>query len=902
MAQSWHALTINKVLEALDSKPSGLADADAKRLLSTHGPNRLQSKKKASPVILLLKQFLNPLIYVLLAAAIISVIVAHYIDAGVIVGVLLLNAIIGFAQERQAEKAMEALLRMTAPKAQVRRDATVMSIAAELLVPGDVILLESGNRVPADARLIEENNLKVNESSLTGESLPVDKETDEVPEDSTVAERNNMVYMGTVVTYGRAAAVVTSTGMNTQMGSIATSLQDVVRELTPIQKSIGSLSRYIVVVVLGIIGILIYTGFRQGLDTLEIFLLAVAAAVSAIPEGLPAVVTVVLAIGMRIMARRNAIIRRLVAVETLGSATVICSDKTGTLTMNEMTVRQIYADGQMFAVTGEGYGPDGEIQSDGKKTTVEENSTLHLLLKTAALCNDATVSKKGHSYEIVGDPTEAALVVAASKASIDKDALQKRLERVCEIPFESELQYMAAGYKEGKGTRVYVKGSAEKIISLSGTVLRKGKVTNLTAKMQTSLQDATNELAGEAMRVIALAYMDLPESPRKLKCEALEGKLTFLGLAGMADPPRDEVRRAIAQCGEAGIRVKMITGDHKITAEAIARELALPEGRAVDGKELAAMSDEELAEQIGEITVFARIEPLHKLRIVNALKAKGEIVAMTGDGVNDAPALKSASIGIAMGKSGTDVAKESADMVLADDNFATVVAAVEEGRAIFARLRNVVFFLLSTNIGELLALILSVSIVGKAPLLAVQIIWVNLVTDTSSAIPLGLEPKAGDELSQPPRNPRVGLIFPGLIMRIAFLAGLMGVGVFLVFSWAQARMPVEEARTLAFCTMVMFEWFRAFNARSDEHTLLSIGVFKNRYLLASISAAILLQLGVVYLPFAQVAFHTVPLGIEHWGIALAAGGSLFTIEELRKVIAPRLFSLGKWQPVRNHQN
>lgn len=898
VAQDWHALSVDEVLESLDTKQSGLTEADAKNLLAKHGPNRIQGRKRKSPLVLFLRQFLSPLIYVLLAAAVVSMVVAHYTDAAVILGVLILNATIGFLQEQQAEKAMEALLRMTAPKAQVRRDATVKTVAAEALVPGDVVLLESGNRIPADSRIIEEANLKVIESSLTGESLPIDKETRELAEDTPLAERDNMVFMGTIVTYGRAAAVVVATGMDTEIGKIATQLEQVKPEPTPIQKSIGSLSRYIIAVVLGIIALLVYVGFQQGLDRLEVFLIAIAAAVSAIPEGLPAVVTVVLAIGMRIMAKRNALIRRLVAVETLGSATVICSDKTGTLTMNEMTVRRVYADDAFLNVTGEGYEPIGELQAEGEAVEVEKDTALGLLLETGALCNDASIEKKGRRYEIHGDPTEAALVVVAAKGGMDVEAARKRSERACEIPFESEQQYMAVGYSHDKGTRIYVKGSAEKILSLCNTVLKKGKRTKLTEKAQAAANEAVDNLAGDALRVIAFAYMDIDESPRKLKCSAMEGKLTFLGFVGMADPPREEVKKAIAQCAGAGIKVKMITGDHKITAEAIARELKLPEGRAVDGRELAAMSDEDLASNIGDISVFARIEPLHKLRIVNALKAKGDIVAMTGDGVNDAPALKSANIGIAMGKIGTDVAKEASDMVLADDNFASVVAAIEEGRAIFARLRNVIFFLLSTNMGELIALVVSVAVVGKAPLLAVQIIWVNLVTDTASGIPLGLENKAGDELTQPPRHPSVGLIYPGLIMRIAFFAGIMGAGVFIVFNWAQTRMPIEEARTLAFCTMVTFEWFRAFNARSDERTLLSIGPFSNKYIIASISLAILLQLGIVYLPFAQVAFHTVPLGIEQWGIAVAAAGSLFVVEELRKVVAPRLFSWGKWQPIR----
>jgi Ca2+-transporting ATPase len=460
---------------------------------------------------------------------------------------------------------------------------------------------------------------------------------------------------------------------------------------------------------------------------------------------------------------------------------------------------------------------------------------------------------------------------------------------------------MAVGYEDGKLARLYVKGSVEKVLSFCSSMRRDGAEAPLDDAAVAEINEATTQLASEALRVIALAYLEMPAPPQKLKCAHFQGKLTFLGLAGMADPPRDEAREAIRHCREAGIRVIMITGDHRITAEAIARQLDLPAGRAVEGRELQEMSDEHLAREIGNISVFARIEPLHKLRIVDALKAQGHVVAMTGDGVNDAPALKTASIGIAMGITGTDVAKESSDMILADDNFASVVAAVEEGRAIFSRLRSVVFFLLSTNLGELLALVLTVAVLGKAPLLAVQIIWVNLVTDTAAAIPLGLEPKSGDELKQPPRHPRVGLLYPGNLLRIFFLSSLMGAGVYLVFNWAQSHMPVEEARTLAFCTMVSFEWFRAFNARSDERTLLSLGLFSNKVLLASITAAILLQLAVVYLPFGQAAFQTVPLSIERWGIALGAAGSLFLVEELRKLLLPRLFSLGKYQPVRGRR-
>ncbi len=898
MEEQWHNLGSDEALQALKSRRAGLTATEVAERLLRYGPNRLEARKKISPVMVFLRQFLSPLIYVLLVAAVISIIVEHYIDAWVIIGVLLLNAIIGFIQETRAEKAMEALIQMAAPQARVRRDGNIRMMPARDVVPGDILLFETGDKVPADARLIEASNLKVNEATLTGESVPVDKHTKFLTGELPLAERKNMVFMGTVITYGRAAAVVAKTGMSTEMGKIATGIQEVKPEKTPLQKSISKLSRYIVGLFLGVCALLVVVGILKGMELLEVFLLAVAAAVSAIPEGLPAVVTVVLAMGMRIMAHRNAIIRKLVAVETLGSATVICSDKTGTLTLNQMTVRRLYVGGRWIEVTGEGYVPEGEFHSDGYKLNVENEPTLALHLRIGALCNDAVLTMEDdRCCRIFGDPTEGALVVAAGKAGMSKEKLEKIFPRLDEIPFQSEKLYMAT-FHPGDGGRVaYVKGAPEKILSLSKYQFKGNDIVSMEEAGAQAVLQANETMAGEAMRVIATAYVDLPADLEDLEDEHLRGNLVFVGLAGMADPPREEAREAIRLCKQAGIKVIMITGDNKVTAESIARQLDLPSGKSITGSELQQMSDDELLQQVKNISVFARIEPLHKLRIVDALKSQGHIVAMTGDGVNDAPALKTANIGIAMGITGTDVAKEACDMILADDNFASVVAAVDEGRAIFNRLRNVIFFMLSTNIGELLALILTILFVGKAPLLAVQIIWVNLVTDTAVAIPLGLEPKTGDELKQPPRHPGVGILFPGLILRVGFLAIIMSVGVFTIFNWAQARMSLDEARTLAFCSLVAFEWFRAFNARSDERTVFKLGILRNRWLVGSISFAILIQLAVVYVPFLQVAFHTVPLGIDRWGIAILAGGSLFVIEETRKVLFPRLFTLGKWRPV-----
>jgi len=899
MNEQWYNLSPDEALQVLNSKRAGLEAAEAGSRLLRYGPNQLQGRKKTPPVLVFLRQFLSPLIYVLLVAVAISFIVGHFMDAWVILGVLILNAIIGFMQETRSEKAMEALIRMAAPQATVRRNGNVRNIPAREIVPGDILLFESGDKVPSDARLIEASNLKVNEATLTGESVPVDKHTRPLPGELSVSERKNMVFMGTVVTYGRAIAVVVKTGMTTEIGKIAIGIQEVKPEKTPLQKSISKLSRYIIGLFLGICVLLVAVGLIKGMEWMEVFLLAVAAAVSAIPEGLPAVVTVVLAMGMRIMARRNAVIRKLVAVETLGSATVICSDKTGTLTLNQMTVRRIFVGGRWIDVTGEGYTPEGEFHSDGRKLALDNEPALELHLRIGAICNDAVLTMEDEQcYSIFGDPTEGALVVAAAKVGMNREKLDRNFPRLDEIPFQSEKLYMATLHPHDAGRVAYVKGATEKLLSLSRYRYRGSEIVPLKESDTQAILQANDTMARKAMRVIATACVNLPGDLEDLEDEHLRGNLVFVGLSGMADPPREEAKEALRVCKQAGIKVIMITGDNKVTAESIARQLDLPEGKAITGNELREMSDEELSAQVETVSVFARIEPIQKLRIVNALKSRGHVVAMTGDGVNDAPALKTANIGIAMGITGTDVAKEACDMILADDNFASVVAAVDEGRTIFNRLRNVIFLMLSTNIGELLALILSILFIGKAPLLAVQIIWVNLVTDTASAIPLGLEPKSGDELKQPPRHPSVGILFPGQVLRIIAMAVYMGVGITLIFNWAQARMSIDEARTIAFCTMVTFEWFRAFNARSDERTVFKLGILSNRWLVGAISLAIMLQLAVVYVPFLQAAFRTVPIGIDRWGIAILAGGSLFIIEETRKALFPEFFSLGKWRPVK----
>lgn len=897
----WYQLTPERVLETLSSSRSGLTEQEAVARLSRYGANGLKGRKKRSPILVFLRQFLSPLVYVLVAASFVNAVIGKYTDAVVILITLLIMAVIGFVQESRAERAMEALLRLAAPRAKVRRAGQAVSIDARELVPGDIILLEAGDRVPADALIIEASNLKVNESLLTGESMPVDKHSDTLTGELAVADRKNMVFMGTTVTYGRTTGVVVSTGMSSEIGRIAGAMQEVKTEPTPLQRSINNLGRYLIIITSAACAILVAVGLLRGLDWLEVFLIAVAAAVSAIPEGLPATITVVLAVGMRLMAQRHAIIRQLVAVETLGSATVICSDKTGTLTLNQMTIKRLWMDDRWIEVTGEGYLPHGEFRQDGRVINAPEDEALSTILKIGALCNDALVTGDKQCCSILGDPTEGALVVAAAKAGFIKERLELHSPRLDEVPFQSEKQYMATLHPRDGGKVVYVKGSPERVLEMSGAIRRADSVVPLTEAGRRVVLEANAAMAEQAMRVIALAYANLPAEVEELHEADFRGRLVFTGMAGMSDPPREDARTAVKLCKQAGIKVVMITGDNKVTAESVARQLELPPGRAITGKELQAMSDDELAAEAARISVFARIEPLHKLRIVKAYKRLGEVVAMTGDGVNDAPALKAADIGIAMGLTGTDVAKEASNMVLADDNFASVVAAVEEGRAIFNRLRNVLFFLLSTGLGSLLALIFAVITTGKAPLTPIQIIWVNLVTGSIIAIPLGLEPKIGDELAKPPRDPRVNLLFPGLLIRTVFVAFLMSLPVFLLFSWANNVFSLPEARTIAFCTMVVVQWFIIFSARSDEYSVFKLGLFRNRWLILAVTGALVLQLIVIYIPLLQPVFHTAPIGWFEWGLITGSSCGVFAVEAVVRALFPGLFLLGKWRPLRSRK-
>jgi Ca2+-transporting ATPase len=899
VAINWHNFTAEETLGKLETNRNGLSEAEAAQRLERYGPNELEEKGRTSRLVLFLQQFASPLIYILLIAAVIEFVIGNAIDASVIIVIVFLNSLGGYFQESRAEEAMLALRLMTSPQSKVKRQGEVKLIPARQIVPGDIVVLEAGDKVPADARVIEATNLKLDESALTGESQPVDKSSHSVSGETTLAERDNMVHMGTVATSGKAAAMVVATGMSTEVGKISRALQEIETEKTPLQENVARLSRYIGILVMVSCVALLSIGVLRNFGVLDMFILAVATAVAVTPEGLPVVLTMVLALGMRNMARHNALIRKLVAVETLGAATIICSDKTGTLTKNEMTLRRIYLDGKLIEVTGEGYQPQGEFYNEGKRLEPGSDAALSLLLRIGALCNDSELRNNDGGYQILGDPTEGALLVAAAKAGISRRGLEQQSPRLSEIPFQSERKYMATLHPGGQNRCVaHVKGSVEQVLALSRYVFKGGQAVPLTEEGQRAIQHANTALAADAMRVLALAYAELPHQCEGLCDNDIEGRLVFVGLVGLIDPPRPEAIKAVANCLQAGIKVVMITGDHKLTAEAIARQLGLPPGEAISGAELEQMDDEELNQRIERVSVFARVDPLHKLRIVNTLKKRGHVVAMTGDGVNDAPALKAADIGIAMGQRGTDVAKEAAVMILADDNFASIEVAVEEGRVLYGNLRRAVFNILSGNSAELFILAIAIALGLPLPLVAVQLLWINVVTETLCGIPLGLEPKHGDVLHQPPRHPSAGILYKGSVLRMAFVATFMVAGTLLIFRWQLPQSGEMEARTMAFATLVAFRWFSALNARSDRQSLFSLGIWGNRYLVAAIALSALLQIAVIYVPFLQVGFHTVPLGLVDWGWILLFSLPLFAVEEIRKRLAPDLFNAGKFGPTK----
>lgn len=883
LSQPWHVLSIAEVLAALEADPRGLSPAEAARRRPVYGPNELEAARRISPWAILLAQFRNVLVLILLAATALSIVLGHGTEAVVIIVIVLFAVLLGFLQEYRAERALEALRRLAAPTATVLREGEPQEVPARELVPGDVVVLHTGDRVPADLRLLEAVHLRIDEAVLTGESVPVEKHTDPIPvPEIPLGDRRNMAYAGTVVTYGRGKGIVVATGMRTEFGRIAGMLQTIETERTPLQENLDRVGHALARAALGVVALIVALGLIRGQPWLEMLLFGLALAVAVVPEALPAVVTISLALGVQRMVRRNALVRRLPAVETLGSTTVIGTDKTGTLTKNEMTVRRIFLCGQTWEVTGAGYAPEGVFLLASIPTPPSE--PLRRLLRAAALASDARLRFRPEEgrWQAQGDPTEVALVVAAAKAGLAVEDLEARFPRVHEIPFTAERKRMTTLHRGPDGVFAAAKGAPEVILEGCARLLTEAGEVPLTPAGREQILEVARAMAGEALRVLAVA------DKADARPEDAEEGMTFLGLVGMIDPPRPEAREAIRKCQEAGIRVVMITGDHPHTAEAIARELGLLQrGRVITGAQLDAMDDTAFEAQVEDIEVYARVSPAHKLRVVTALQKKGHIVAMTGDGVNDAPALKKADIGVAMGITGTDVSKEAADMILLDDNFASIVAAVEEGRTIFNNIKKYLMYLLSSNVGEIL-LMAGASLAGlPLPLTAAQILYVNLATDGLPALALAVDPPEEDLMRRPPRPPRAG-IFTRPVVALMLAGGLWSALVNLsLFAWALGSgRGLPEAMTMAFVSLVLIQFFKAYNFRSDRHSVLR-RPFANRWLNRAILWETMMLLLLIYVPFLREAFKIYPLPPIGWAIVLVAAATVVPVLELVKAAERR---------------
>lgn len=894
---NWHEKSIEEVLKELsvDSK-KGLDTESAKERLEKYGPNELKEEKGKSFFKKLLAQFSDFLVLILIAAALVSFFIGETQDAIVILAIVVVNAMLGIYQEGKAEKALDALKKMASPTAKVIRDGKTIEVDSRELVPGDIVVLETGDIVPADLRIIDSKNLKIDEASLTGESVAVEKDADRVLEgDISLGDRVNMAYMSTIVTYGRGKGVVVGTGANTEIGKIATMIQSFEDEATPLQKKLNQLGKVLGIATILICIVVFADGLIQGRDPLEMFMVSVSLAVAAIPEGLPAIVTIVLAIGMNKMVKRNAIVKRLLAVETLGATSVICTDKTGTLTQNEMTVVKIYTNDKIIDVEGVGYEPKGDFKLDDKKISPLEDKNVSSLLLMGALVNDAELVENGGQYKIVGDPTEGALVTLAAKGGIDINTLNDKYPRIQEIPFDASRKMMTTfhkGYFENKITAI-TKGAPDLLIQKCSHILLNGEVVPFTEELKKKVLDTNINFSKQALRVLAVAYKVFDKLPDNLDPENIEKDMIFVGLSGMIDPLRPEAKEAIKLCKKAGIDIKVITGDYKETAFAIARDLGLVESEdeAMMGEELNKISDEELREVVKRVKVFARVSPEHKVRIVNALKENGEITAMTGDGVNDALAIKKADIGISMGITGTDVAKNTADMILTDDNFASIVSAVEEGRIIFSNIKKFVFFLLSCNIGEILLVFLSIAVFNwPIPLLPIQLLWLNLVTDSFPALALGVEKGEPDIMNHPPRNTDEPILDRRMLLGVSFQSLAIAAASLLSFWWAQNTFGSEDlviVRTVVFTTLITAELLRAYSSRSQKYTLFRIGFFSNRQMVLATLGAFALLLVVLYVPFLQDIFYTQALTLNEWKVIIPLALIPLVVGELSKIVLSR---------------
>lgn len=904
----WYQLEQQEVGQLLKTDiTKGLSQAEAQRRLETYGANQLQEQEGISPVKILASQFTDVMVLILIGATLISGLLGEYADAITILVIIFLNATLGFVQEYRAEKSMEALKSLAAPEATVLRGGSEMRIPARDVVPGDILILHAGDKVAADARIVESHNLEIEESMLTGESYPIPKTAAKIDRQNVpLGDRRNMAHLGTAVTKGRGKGIVVATGMQTEMGQIAALMDTVKSEETPLQKRLAQLGTWLALSCLFICALIMITGVLRGEPVYQMFLAGVSLAVAAIPEGLPAIVTVALAIGVQKMVRRQSIVRKLPAVETLGCATVICSDKTGTLTQNQMTVKQVYCDDRLFTITGDGYDPKGQfLDGDGAVVPVKGVKPLMYLLKVAALCNNSSLVRDGISlgglfrgargkrevkWTVTGDPTEGALLVLGAKANYWREVLEREEARIEEIPFDSDRKRMTVITKGEQGLNAYTKGAPDVILDLCDRIMLGGRVMPLTGDKKQALLQQHEAMAKKALRVIALAYKPLGPVMKDGPAEELvERDLIFLGLVGMIDPPRPAAVKAIQVCRQAGIKPVMITGDHQVTAEAIAREMGFPlEGkRVMTGAELDRLTEEELAGVVEDISIYARVSPKHKLRIVRALKQRGHVVAMTGDGVNDAPAVKEADIGIAMGKTGTDVTKEASAMILADDDFATIVAAVEEGRAIYDNIRKFIRYLLSSNIGEIVTMFLAALLGMPLPLLPIQILWVNLVTDGLPALALGMDKADPDIMQRPPRHPRESVFAHGLAKIILSRGIQIGLGTLLVFlvSYYLSLGDLTLSRTIAFTTLVFFQLFYVFECRSERHTPFEIGFFGNPLLVLAVSLSVMMQLAVIYLPVLQPVFKTTALNEVHWLLILLVSGGPTYLTGLRYLLS-----------------
>ena len=890
---TWYNLSASEVLTRLGSDRDGLSQAEAADRLEKYGYNELEDEDRVSPLRLLLEQFKNVLIIILLVAVALSAFLGETTDAIVILIIIVFAAGLGFFQEYRAGQAISALKKMAAPTASVLRGGGDSEVAARELVPGDVILISMGDMLPADARVIEEFNLRTNEAPLTGESNAVDKTAEPIGGTVNLGDRLNMVFAGTVAVYGRGRAVVVETGNGTEFGKIARMLKEVREEKTPLQVNLDSVGKYIAIGALILCALLAGMGILRGHPPLEMLIWGVSLAVAAVPEALPAVVTISLAIGVKRMVKRHALVRRLSAVETLGCTTVICSDKTGTLTQDQMTLKKIFLDGVFIDIAGTGYDPTGAFYRDGKELHPSD-PVLQKYLKAANLCSNARLYQEDDRWVIKGDPTEGAFLVAGAKAGLQGVPAGNTAPLVGEIPFTSESKRMVAAYRETGGVVAYSNGAAEVILNNCNYIYRDGQEVSLGDEERSLVDGAIRKMASDALRVLGTAYKRLPGEFDD--DESAARGMVLLGLGGMIDPPRSEAKGAIEVCDKAGIRTVMITGDHKLTAVTIAGELGIMKGGvALTGDEINAMSQDEFNDVAEKVDVYARVSPEHKLRVVEALARKGHVVAMTGDGVNDAPALKKADIGIAMGIKGTDVTREAADMILTDDNFASIVAAVEEGRAIFDNIKKYLVFLLSCNLGEILLMAIAILFgpligipAGMLPLIAVQILYVNLATDGLPALALAVDPYSRDIMFRKPRPRNQTIFTPNTVSYMVIMGLWTCLASLFVFAWALnvGKSPVE-AQSLCFVTLIIIQFLNAFNCRSLDRSLFNLGVSQNRWLLAAVGWELMLLLLVVYIPFLQGAFSTFALSVEDWVVAVSSALTIVVIAEIYKLVAAR---------------